>query len=236
MAFAVRPAVLASAVVLLSGALVFAAITAAGSESASPVAPGTTPAPEPNFATSTSTTTTTNGSTSIPDEALEQDAEQYARELGIPIEQAKEQLRQQAASPIITQQLRAVAPDRLAGTWVEHQPRFRIVAWFTGPDQGLDEAHRIATESAIPVEIRTGALHTVQDLAAVLMRAVATVDDEQLSGSAVNQKAGTVVIYILDDSHYAGDPDGLAARLESEFGVPFEVTFGPRWANMLPAQ
>lgn len=166
---------------------------------------------------------TQNGSTSIPDEVLEHEARWYAAEFGITVDEAQHRLRQHAASPIVIDQLLAVAPDRVTGTWVEHEPYYRIVVLYKGSDVGLDRAHEIASQSSIPVEIQTGAKYTEDELIAISSRAVKSLDESQLSGTGLNQETESVVIYVLKGSGYAQNPDDLAARLEAAFGASFEI-------------
>lgn len=83
-----------------------------------PVAPGEPLASEP--------TPTPNG-------ALRQDAQQYAEEMGISLEEALARLSVQSEEAIshLQNQLQTHEAETFAGLWLQHQPEFRVVVAFT---------------------------------------------------------------------------------------------------------
>ncbi|MCK9519576.1 MAG: hypothetical protein M0R74_11215 [Dehalococcoidia bacterium] len=176
---------------------------------------------------------TQEGHDNLPDEVLEEDAEDYARHYGISEDEAKHRLRQQARSPRIQNELRAVAPDREAGTWVVHEPEFGIVFWYTGDDTGLDKAYEIAPRSPVPIEIRTGAKHTLDELLEILSLVVDSLDRGSLAGAGTKPETGGIVLEVFVSSQYAQDAAGLAARLEAQFGIPVEVQVAERGIELL---
>ncbi|MEO9131103.1 MAG: hypothetical protein ABI240_07845, partial [Sphingomonas sp.] len=66
------------------------------------------------------------------DEALAQDAGEYARLYAVPIDEAKRRLRAQEESVATTDRLQDLYGDRLAGLYIEHRPAYRIVVLLTG--------------------------------------------------------------------------------------------------------
>lgn len=166
---------------------------------------------------------------------LLQDAQSYAREMGITVEEAIERLQMQVSSPETQSALLAVAPDRLAGTWVEHTPEFRIVIWFTGGPEGLDEAYRIASRSSTPVHIRTDAKHTQDELQSISERARRSIPVEGFRSTNVDTGKGAIVVTIRSSSPAAADPAALAARLEAEYNAPFIVEISDREYVTQPA-
>lgn len=222
-------ALVGAGAVVASGGAAIAVIALTGGEdrttlASADVAATATPTAEP-------TATPTPGGD---DDALRRDAEEYAKALGISLDEAIERLRMQTNSGPIIQALRAIAPGRLAGTWVEHVPDFRVVAWYTGDAIGLDPAWIIAAQSDIPVEIRLGAKYTEDELLSLAQRVMWSIGPRGGAGGYGDVMTGTVVLWIPAGWPEAGDPDALAARLEAEFDVPVVVKIGQITSENVP--
>ena len=67
-----------------------------------------------------------------PEEALTQDAAEYARRRSVSLDEAKRRLRAQEDSVIVTDRLRTALGNRLAGISIEHHPQYRIRVLLTG--------------------------------------------------------------------------------------------------------
>ena len=65
------------------------------------------------------------------DEALFRDAQSYAAEVGVSIDEALERLKLQSTIGQLETELRLQEADTFAGMWIEHTPTFEIVVQFT---------------------------------------------------------------------------------------------------------
>ncbi len=170
------------------------------------------------------------------DEALERDAAGYAEAFDVPLDEAIQRGRWQMESGPTVEALAEAAPERFAGAWIEHEPSWRVVVRFTGGSEGLDAVYEIARQAPIPVEVRTGASHTWEQLLAILPEAIASLDPDSHAGGGLGV-GPTIIIYVLEDSQYAEDPEALEAQFESSFGAPFDVQVipeGPTPALSIP--
>ena len=86
------------------------------------------------------------------DEALAQDAAEYARSHSVALDEAIHRLHAQEESVAATDALQARDAKRLAGISIEHEPDYRIVVLLTGSKPVADE-----TAQGVPVIFRTGA-------------------------------------------------------------------------------
>jgi len=93
------------------------------------------------------------------EEALVQDAGQYARRYGVALDEAVRRLRAQAESVAITDRLETLYQDRLAGISIEHRPQFRIIVNLTG-SQPVPDERVMAGGMTVPIVFRTGAKAT----------------------------------------------------------------------------
>ena len=59
------------------------------------------------------------------------EARMYAKDYGVPLEEAVRRLRLQNALPRLEPELRKKEADTFAGLWIQHEPDFRLVVLFT---------------------------------------------------------------------------------------------------------
>lgn len=111
------------------------------------------------------------------EQAKLEDAEWYASQFGISVEEALQRTDALAAREPVLEQAVATAGDRYAGTWLDHQPDLRQVFLVTGDDVPA-ELQRIAASSPIPFDVVTGAAHSWTDLRAAQDRIIETVRNE----------------------------------------------------------
>lgn len=155
------------------------------------------------------------------------DAGWYAQQFGVTLEEAERRLGLQLAAGESAALLQATYPDRLAGVWLEHTGEFRLVAWYTGSDAGLDEARAIAAGAPLPVEIRTGAGHSEAELRAVQDRILPRAQELfYLVGTSVDVITNSVQLFIENRPPNAARAPELAAQLSQEFGVPITIEVG----------
>jgi len=92
----------------------------------------------------------------LPEQALARDAGEYARDYGVPLDEARRRLAAQEDSVAATDALAAEFAGRLTGIVVEHRPAWRIVVVLARSDP-VPERRILASGLTVPVVFRTGA-------------------------------------------------------------------------------
>ncbi len=154
------------------------------------------------------------------DEAVAKDADWYAGAFNVTKEEAVARTQAMTDSDDVVVKLREALPERFAGIWLEHEPKYRMVVRFTGGDEGLDDVRTIAASSPIPVEVQTGAELGLLELLAVLEKMPAILGDAWASGSA-DERTGRITVSLMPGSNL--DAARLETDLEARFGVPVSV-------------
>jgi len=159
-----------------------------------------------------------------PEEAMAQDAAEYARRHNVPLNIAVRRLRAQQDSVGITDELATIFRDRLAGIFIEHEPVFRIVVRLTGSDQVPDRTVTLEGMN-IPIVFQTGApatrdriLAAIEQHQADIRRAVSTPP-----GMGVDPKNGMLAVLVRARDVEQGDAKRLAENLSVMAGVPVEI-------------
>lgn len=128
------------------------------------------------------------------DEALAQDAAEYARHHGIEAGTALQRLRAESDSAGAMAEIRRTFADRLAGIAIVHQPDFHLRVLLTGDAPVADRVIQ-AGGIALPVRFRTGAAATVDQLAAAIARHRDGIDAMiDHSGIGVDQRTGELIV------------------------------------------
>ena len=97
------------------------------------------------------------------EQALTDDAEQYAAQFGVAPDEALRRLKAQQATVAATDAIAREFADRLAGISIEHSPVYRIVVLLTGSAPVADR-----TAAGVPIVFNTGFKAThAQGLAAL---------------------------------------------------------------------
>jgi hypothetical protein len=91
----------------------------------------------------------------------------YAREWSVSPAEAARRLRAQAEFGSVVDELRRVAPQRFAGSWINHDGDFGLVVRFTG-DRPPSGAAEIASATAEDVQLRPSARRSLQETEAIL--------------------------------------------------------------------
>jgi hypothetical protein len=156
------------------------------------------------------------------DEAVVQDAAEYARLHSLSLDEAVSRLRAQEASVAATDRLRQRYRDRLTGIAIEHEPEYRIVVLLAGAEpvraEFISAAGRI-----VPIVYRTGARATGEQLIA----AITSHRDEirkllsHVQGMGVDPRTGELVVMLQTDK--VADAQGHLPELEAITGVPVRV-------------
>ncbi|HEY0114908.1 MAG TPA: hypothetical protein VGB54_04230, partial [Allosphingosinicella sp.] len=158
------------------------------------------------------------------EEALAQDAGEYARNLGVSVDEATRRLRAQAASVAATDRIARAHADRLAGIAVEHRPEHRIVVLLTGDDPVAGEVVA-AGGATVPIVFRTGARATRAQVVAAMARHQAAIRAILSNSEGMGHDGRTGELVVMADTSDLGgaDPAALNARLEALTGVPVRI-------------
>ncbi|WP_431312122.1 chymotrypsin family serine protease [Sphingomonas immobilis] len=158
-----------------------------------------------------------------PDDAIAQDAAEYARQFDVPLAEAILRLHAQEASVPVTDRIAALYEDRLAGISIEHKPAYRIQVYLTGDDP-VPTQYVDAGPLHVPVVFKTGAKATRDRI----IWAMAYHQTEiraalPLAPSiGLDPRTGEMVITVprrIADS----DGDTLKAKFEALTGVPVQL-------------
>lgn len=109
------------------------------------------------------------------DEARRSDAEVYAHNHDVSVDEALRRLDQQFVLGDAINAVQGLIPERFAGGWIEHDPELAIEARFTGGPAGLSDAIAVLEATGVPVTVHTDAMHTFNELLSGQERATATI-------------------------------------------------------------
>ena len=156
-------------------------------------------------------------------QALAQDAAEYARNHAVPQDEALSRLRALAESVAVTDEIREVYEDRLAGIAIEHSPDFLIRVRLTGaaPVPGRTI---LAGGMRVPILFETGAPATRAQILAAMDRhrdAIRAIVDHD--GMGFDARVGALVV-LADLSDLGGEPaDVIADRIATLTGMPVQM-------------
>ncbi|GAA0335146.1 hypothetical protein GCM10009087_51870 [Sphingomonas oligophenolica] len=158
------------------------------------------------------------------DEALAQDAGEYARLYAVPIDEAMRRLRAQEETVATTDRLQDLYGDRLAGLYIEHRPAYRIVVLLTGSDPVPDQTV-FAGGMTVPIVFRTGApASRTRILGAITQHQAeirAAVPHPPSMG--VDPRTGQLVLMVDGADIDRIGQDALKARIEAIAKVPVRI-------------
>ena len=156
-----------------------------------------------------------------PVDALQQDAAEFARVSGLPVDAVATQLRAQADTVALTDALATEFRDRLAGIAVHYQPTFGIDVLLTG-DAPVAARWTVGGGVAVPITFRTGAAATRERLVAALTKHQAAIRAmlPHPPGLGVDAREGTLVVFLTAADAGRDAPGELEARLAALAGVP----------------
>ena len=124
-----------------------------------------------------------------PDQAVAQDAAEYAQRFVVPLAEASARLRALDASIVASDAIRATYAGRLAGIAVEHQPQLQITVLLTG-DEAVPGTVFYAAGIDVPIVYRTGARATRE---AALSDVAAVLQPEQSALAELHEAVGPLV-------------------------------------------
>jgi streptogrisin C len=158
------------------------------------------------------------------DEALAQDAAEYARRHGVAADEAVRRLRAQEETIQATDRLRARYAKRLAGISIENGPDYRISILLTGSKPVPDET--IDTDAMeVPVVFRTGAPATRRRILEAIEKKGGRIRAAfpEARGMGADPRTGALVVMLSESDEDHGDLDVLAARISEIAGVAATV-------------
>ena len=158
-----------------------------------------------------------------PEEALTQDAAEYARRNGVGLDDAKRRLRTQEETVAATDSIREAYGHRLAGIAIEHSPDYQIVVLLTGTEPVPDRAIS-AGGMIVPIRFRTGARATgtrIVDAMAHHREAIRAAVPGA-SGMGLDPRTGELVLMVKGNAG-GRDPAELDAAMEKLTGVPVRI-------------
>jgi len=157
------------------------------------------------------------------EEAIAQDAAEYARRLGVSVEEAERRLRAMAESVAFTEGIRRTYASRLAGISIEHTPVLQIRVLLTGSAPVPGRVIR-AGGIDVPVLFVTGARATQAEVVAAMRRHRAAIDAIIAhDGMGFDPRTGALVV-MADRVDLRGETAAaVAERIAGVAGIPVRI-------------
>jgi len=154
------------------------------------------------------------------EQALADDAVQYAAQFAVKPDEALRRLKAQQDSVAATDAIAREFADRLAGISIQHVPDYRIVVLLTrtGPVPSR-------TSAGVPIIFRTGATATHAQAVAAMRRHLIDLRNELpgARGAGYDQRTGQVVLLVTPGDAARFGIEGIRRRAEQLSGVPVRV-------------
>jgi streptogrisin C len=154
------------------------------------------------------------------EQALEEDAVQYASQFQVSPDEALRRLKAQQDSVAAMDGIAHEFASRLAGISIEHHPDYRIVVLLTGSEPVADRQ-----AAGVPIVFRTGAKATHAQAIAAMRRHLIDFRSEipGARGAGYDQRTGEVVLLITPADATQFGADAIRARAEEVSGVPVRI-------------
>jgi hypothetical protein len=154
------------------------------------------------------------------EEALTEDAIQYAGQFRVTPEETLRRLKAQQDSVAATDAIAREFADRLAGISIEHAPGYRIVVLLTESEPVADR-----TAAGVPIVFRTGAKATHAQAVDAMRKHLIDLRSELpgARGAGYDQRTGEVVLLVTPEDAARFGIDAIRARAEEVSGVPVRV-------------
>jgi hypothetical protein len=159
-----------------------------------------------------------------PDQAVAQDAAEYAQRFVVPLAEASARLRALDASIVASDAIRATYAGRLAGIAVEHQPQLQITVLLTG-DEAVPGTVFYAAGIDVPIVYRTGARATREAVVGAITAHQAAIRASLLRppGIGLDDRTGEMVVLVSESDRQREGLEALQGRLAGLAGVPVRV-------------
>ena len=133
-----------------------------------------------------------------PEETLRQDAQQYAADMGVDLDEAMRRLQYQDDIGKLRAALAANERDTFAGLWVQHQPDFRVIVQFTRGGKKTIRPYIKDKPWADLVEVRKASV-TLAELESALYETTRALDRLEFDVSfGLNEKENRVEVWVTD--------------------------------------
>ena len=154
------------------------------------------------------------------DEAVAEDAVQYAARYHVTPEVALRRLNAQQESAAATDAIAKEFADRIAGISIEHSPEYRIVVLLTGTSPVPDRS-----AAGVPIVFRTGARTTHSQAIDAMRKHLIDLRTELpgARGAGYDQRTGEVVLLVTPEDAQRYGLDAIRGRAERVSGVPVRV-------------
>ena len=153
-------------------------------------------------------------------QALAEDAVQYAARFAVSPDEALRRLKAQQESVAATDSIARDFEGRLAGISIDNGPDYRIVVLLTGAEPVADRR-----TDGVPILFRTGAKATHAEAIAALRKHLIDVRTELpgMRGAGYDQRTGEIVLLVTSADAARFGVDAIRARAEQVGGVPVRV-------------
>jgi hypothetical protein len=132
------------------------------------------------------------------EEALVEDAQAYAAQHGVPLDEAIRRSKLQDPAGDLDAELAAKEPETFAGLWIQHSPQFRVIVQFTRDGEETIQPYIENGPLADIVEVRTAQVSLVE-LQTAQTAAVRTIHDLDIPvHSGINVSENCVELYVAD--------------------------------------
>lgn len=154
------------------------------------------------------------------EEALFDDAAQYAAQFAVTPNEALRRLKAQQQSVASTDAIAREFQSRLAGISIQHTPDYRIIVLLTGNDpvgeRSVDD---------IPIVFKTGARATYAQAIQALRRHLIDLRNDlpNARGAGYDQRTGEIVLLVTPEDAATFGIEAIRARAEQVGGVPVRV-------------
>lgn len=101
---------------------------------------------------------------------LRQDVIAYQQMFDVTLREATRRMELHDVLRSLMAEMQVLAPDRFAGSWIEHEPDYVGVVAFVGVSAETSSAQALARSSGLPINVKTDAQFTVDELHAGLDR------------------------------------------------------------------
>lgn len=139
-----------------------------------------------------------------PNDAIDQDAFEYAQQYSVTMEQARQRLQWQILVGGFEERLAGRYPDSFAGLWIDHAPTFQIVVLMTQPEQARSTMDRMLANGPLSDRVVTRqARHSLKELQdhKTLARD-AVIGFGELADFDIDVRTNQVVLYTRSQSQF----------------------------------
>ena len=163
-------------------------------------------------------------------EALRQDAEALATQLGISVDEAIRRLNAQDSIGALNAKLEQQEAETFAGLWIQHEPEYRVIVAFTRNGRETIKPYIENTSLAGLVEVRTAKvslteLRTTQQTVSQIVQELGF-----LFSSGINVQKNQVELYVTDQALFEASLHKASLQLPEP--VEIIVTYEPLGNNI----